>query len=122
MKKIVYYGLAAWLVGAAASCQKDADATPGDCAAAGKIVKTVTAAAGTVFFNTALQQYVIALPEPGTIDVVDYGVVCGTLPSALLPPGTKVRVSGTLREFNSQPVAPAGATFYYFEPTQVAPL
>lgn len=121
MQKIVSYGLAALLLGAAAGCQKDADVTPGDCAAAGKVVKTVTAASGTVSFNTSLQQYVVSLPEPNTIDVVDCGVVCGTLPSALQATGTKVRVSGHLRELSPQPLAPVGTTFYYLETTQISP-
>lgn len=85
------------------------------CAEAGATVRTVTDAAGTVTFDQTLQRYKIMAPEAGTVDVVDVGVVCGTLPEALRKEGAKVRFSGTYKAYPNPPTAPAGYTTYYLE-------
>lgn len=119
MKNNLFLGLSVGALVLLGSCQ---NAKPGDetsgfgtCAAGSKAVRTVTNATGTVSFDSASQQYRISVPQPGTIDVVEVGVVCGSLPSALRKDGTKVSFSGTYKEYASPPSAPAGTTFYYLE-------
>ena len=102
----------------ASSCQKnETELYPPEaaCAPAAKTVKTVTDAAGIVRFNTTLRQYEIAVHQPGTIDVVEVGVVCAALPPGLQADGTKVVVSGTFKEYGQSALSssPAGTTYYY---------
>lgn len=99
-----------------------ADATPADataCAEAGGTVRTVTDVAGSVTFDKALQRYKILAAEPGTADVVNVGVVCGTLPEALRAEGTKVLFSGTYKAYPNPPAVPGGYTTYYLETSAV---
>ncbi|RZK45790.1 MAG: hypothetical protein EOO59_20415 [Hymenobacter sp.] len=80
-------------------------------------MKTVTNAAGIVYYNASNQEYRISIHQPGTYDSVDIGIVCGTLPTALQVDGTPVTVTGTFKEYGqapSQPL-PAGSTYYYLE-------
>lgn len=123
MKKALTYCLLSGLVMATVSCEKD-DAsarTQQLCAPTAKAVKTITQAAGIVYLNPTLQQYVIMVHQPGTIDAVDMGVVCGTLPPALQADGTKVLVTGTFREYGQAPPSPTpvGYTYYYLEITEI---
>lgn len=90
-------------------------ATTTTCPEAGSPVRTVTDVPGTVTFDKALQRYKIMAPEPGTVDVVQMGIVCGTLPEALRAEGSKVVFSGTFKTYPNPPAAPAGYTTYYLE-------
>jgi hypothetical protein len=94
-----------------------------DCAPDSKIVKTVTNAEGVVSFDQAQQQYTILVHQPGTIDVVDVGIVCGTLPTSLQAVGTRVLISGTFKEYGQAPPTPVfiGYTYYYLAITQLSP-
>ncbi len=93
-----------------------------DCAPNNKSVKTVTSANGVVGFDQAKQQYTIRVHQPGTIDVVDIGIVCGPLPASLQAAGTKVLVSGTFKEYGpASSSAPVGYTYYYLTITQLSP-
>lgn len=104
----------------ASSCKKDepdANKTTQTCNVTAKTVKTIAGAAGIVYFNAALQQYVVSVHQPGTIDAVDIGLPCGDLPTGLQQDGKKVTVSGTFKEYGQaapQPL-PAGYTYYYLE-------
>ena len=89
------------------------------CAEAGATVRTVTDAAGTVTFDQALQRYKVMAPEAGTVDVVNVGVVCGTLPAALRQEGANVTFSGTYKAYPNPPAAPGGYTTYYLELSSV---
>lgn len=109
----------------AVGCEKNDVAVEGitDCAPTNKVVKTLTNAAGVVSFDQSQQQYTILVHQPGTIDVVDIGVVCGTLPASLQAAGTRVLVSGTFKEYDKAPTTPvfAGSTYYYLAITQLSP-
>jgi len=118
-KHLTHVALAALLC-FASSCKKDetgANNKTQACNATAKTVKTITSAAGIVYFNATLQQYVVSVHQPGTIDAVDVGVPCGDLPTALQQDGKRVTVSGTFKEYGQaapQPL-PAGYTYYYLE-------
>ena len=120
MPKTLTYAAFGALLCLAASCKKDQTAAyklQQTCAPTAKAVKTITSAAGVVYFNQTLQQYEVSVHQPGTIDAVDVGLVCGTLPPALQANGTKVTVSGTFKEYG-QPAPralPASYTYYYLE-------
>jgi hypothetical protein len=118
MTKTLTYAALVALLCLAGSCKKDEPNVyklTQMCVPATKAVKTITNAAGFVFFNPTLQQYTISVHEPGTIDVVDVGIVCGTLPAALQPDLTKVIVSGTFREYTLSQPGLAGYTYYYLQ-------
>nr|GFD49894.1 hypothetical protein [Tanacetum cinerariifolium] len=102
----------------ASSCKKDdAHKTAQTCNATAKTVKTIAGAAGIVYFNASLQQYVVSVHQPGTIDAVDMGVPCSSLPTNLQKDGTRVIVSGTFKEYGQAAPnpTPAGYTYYYLE-------
>lgn len=106
-----------------AACQSSHIENPttfSPCEATSQPVRTVTAATGTVYRDEASQRYRIHSPQAGTIDVVDIGVVCGTLPQSLQKDGTKVTFSGTYKTYGTPPSAPAGTTFYNLELTKIA--
>lgn len=89
------------------------------CAAGQPPIKTVTDVEGRLFFDATLHQYCIYRALPGTIDRVDIGVLCGTLPDALQQVNSKVVFSGTYKSFDqAQPVAPVGTEYYYLEVTR----
>lgn len=90
-----------------------------NCLEAGATVQTVTDATGTVTFDKVLQRYKILSAAPATIDVVQVGVVCGTLPEALRAEGTRVIFSGIFKTYPNPPAAPAGYTTYYLETSTV---
>ena len=118
MTKTLIYGALSALLLLAASCKKDDDAgykLQETCSPTAKTVKTITDAVGIVYFDQTLQQYQISVHEPGTVDVVAVGVVCGTLPATLQADGTKVLVSGTFKEYGQPVAAPVGYTYYYLE-------
>ena len=120
MKNLVYF-LLTTLLFAAAGCKKDADVVQQLCDPTAKAVKTIANAEGIVYFNQLLQQAVISVHQPGTIDAVDVGVVCGSLPAALRADGTRVLVSGTFKEYGAAPLpsVPVGYTYYYLEVDEV---
>jgi hypothetical protein len=102
------------------SCEKDepnAEKTTQACNATAKTVKTIANAAGIVYFNAALQQYVVSVHQPGTYDSVDVGVPCGDLSTALQKDGARVTVSGTFKEYGQAAPGPTpvGTTYYYLE-------
>lgn len=100
----------------AGGCTRPAEQTTTTaCAEAGATVRTVTNVAGTVTFDQALQRYKIMASEAGTVDAVNVGVVCGTLPEALRQEGAKVTFSGTYKAYPNPPAAPGGYTTYYLE-------
>ncbi len=104
----------------AGGCTRPAEQTTASaCAGAGATVRTVTDAAGMVTFDQALQRYKIMASQAGTIDVVDVGVVCGTLPEAIQQEGVKVVFSGTYKAYPNPPAAPAGYTTYYLEVSSI---
>ncbi len=104
----------------AGGCTRPAEQTTASaCPEAGATVRTVTDVAGTVTFDQTLQRYKIMAHQAGTIDVVDVGVVCGTLPDALRKEGAKVVFSGTYKTYPNPPVAPAGYTTYYLDASSV---
>ncbi|RZK63032.1 MAG: hypothetical protein EOO59_00905 [Hymenobacter sp.] len=80
-------------------------------------MKTVTNAAGIVYYNPTTQEYRVSVPQPGTYDSVDIGVVCGTLPATLQANGTTVLVTGIFKEYDQVPPQPlpVGYTCYYLE-------
>lgn len=102
----------------AGGCTRSAEQTTAT-ACAEAPVRTVTDVAGTVTFDQTLQRYKIMAPQAGTVDVVDVGVVCGTLPEALQKEGAKVVFSGTYKAYPNPPAAPAGYTTYYLEVASV---
>lgn len=126
MTKTLAYAACVALLCLAGSYKKDESETyklTQACAPTAKTVKTITNATGFVYLNATLQQYVVSVHVPGTIDVVDIGVVCGTLPDALQKDGTKVTVSGTFKEYGQpapQPL-PVGYTYYYLEVLSIQP-
>ena len=102
----------------AGGCKKDdASAKTQACSVASNTVKTVTNAAGIVYYNPTTQEYRVSVHQPGTYDSVDSGVVCGTLPAALQADGTTVYVTGTFKEYGQAPPQPlpADSTYYYLE-------
>jgi hypothetical protein len=116
-KNLTHIALAALLC-LASSCEKSEPETyrlAHTCAPAAKVVKTITNAAGFVSFDTNLQQYKISVHEPGTVDVVDVGILCDSLPPALQTAGTKVLVSGTFKEYLLGQPGLGGYTNYYLE-------
>jgi hypothetical protein len=123
MNHIVGYCLLGALLCATSACKKDADTTAQSCASGSPAVKTIASAKGNVVYNQDLQQYLVIVPQPTTIDVADVGVVCaGALPASLQVAGAKVLVSGTFRTYAPQPTnLPAGYTYYYLDLTSVGP-
>lgn len=124
MRISAFLGLIASVTVTLTNCQgskvdKQAASTTA-CDPASKTVRTVTDVAGVVYQDKTSQRYQIHAAQTGTIDVVDVGVVCGTLPSELQKEGTKVVFSGTYKEYGTPPSAPAGTTFYNLELTKVA--
>ena len=117
MKKTSIYLVLSALLCTTASCEKEEATTAQLCAPTAKTVKTITNASGIVYFNTMLMHYVISVHQPGTTDAVDLGIVCGNLPAALQIDGTRVTVSGALKEYGQPAPAPvpAGYTYYYLE-------
>ncbi len=118
MNKNLTYSTLVALLCLASSCEKNEPETyrlQHTCAPAAKVVKTIANAAGFVSFDTNLQQYKISVHEPGTVDVVDVGVLCDALPAALQPEGTKVLVSGTFKEYPLGQPNIGGYTYYYLE-------
>jgi len=120
----ILLGLVASVTVAFTSCQgsnvdKQAASTT-TCDPTSKTVRTVTDVAGVVYRDEPSQRYQIHAAQAGTVDVVDVGVVCGTLPSELQKEGTKVVFSGIYKEYVAPPSAPAGTTFYNLELTKVA--
>ena len=112
--------LALATLGGLSGCARSEQATATTaCAEAGATVRTVTDAAGTVTFDQALQRYKVMAPEAGTVDVVNVGVVCGTLPAALRQEGANVTFSGTYKAYPNPPAAPGGYTTYYLELSSV---
>ena len=124
MRSFLLFGLVASVTVTFTNCQgskvdkQAASATT--CDPASKTVRTVTDVAGVVYQDKPSQRYRIHAAQAGTVDVVDVGVVCGTLPSELQKDGTKVVFSGTYKEYGTPPSAPAGTTFYNLELTKVA--
>ncbi len=118
-KTLLYTALAAVLC-LTSSCDKDEPTAAGKfqaCDASAKPVKTIVNATGFVRLDPTTQQCVVSVHQPGTIDVVDLGIVCGSLPEAFQKDGLKVTVSGTFKEYGQpapQPL-PAGYTYYYLE-------
>ncbi len=122
MKQIFYYCLLGLTLGAATGCQKDADATPEACAPGSPVVQTLANADGIVIYSTAVQQYVVEVPQPTMVDMAGLGVCCTPLPASLQATGTKVRVSGVFRQYGAQPAnQPAGYTYYHLEASQLTP-
>jgi ABC-type Fe3+-hydroxamate transport system substrate-binding protein len=119
LKNIALFALLGATFGGVAGCTRIEQTTTTACAEAGATVRTVTDVAGTVTFDRAIQRYKIMAHEAGTIDVVDVGVVCGTLPDDLRKEGSKVVFSGTYKAYPNPPAAPAGYTTYYLEPSSV---
>jgi len=116
-KNLTYIALAALLC-LASSCKKDdSTAKTQACNITAKTVKTIANAAGIVYFNVTLQQYVVSVHQPGTYDSVDVGVPCSSLPAALQKDGARVAVSGTFKEYGqaAPDPTPAGTTYYYLE-------
>ena len=116
-KNLTHVALAALLC-FASSCKKDdVNKTTQTCNVTAKTVKTIAGAGGIVYFNATLQQYVVSVHQPGTIDAVDVGVPCGALPPALQKDGARVAVSGTFKEYGQAAPGPtpAGTTYYYLE-------
>lgn len=107
------------------SCQTQKEATQaafGSCATTDKTVQTVADVAGTLYLDQPTQQYKIVAAQPGTVDVVAVGLVCGPLPAAWQAPGRdgrKVVFSGTYKEYSPAPSAPAGYTYYHLELSQL---
>ncbi|HET9503129.1 MAG TPA: hypothetical protein VFO93_06290 [Hymenobacter sp.] len=122
-KNLTYAALIALLY-LASSCKKDEPEIyklTQSCAPTAKTVKTITNATGFVRLDAATQQCVVSVHVPGTVDVVDLGVVCGSLPDAIQKDGAKVTVSGTFKEYGQpapQPL-PAGYTYYYLEVSSI---
>ncbi|RZK55131.1 MAG: hypothetical protein EOO59_10820 [Hymenobacter sp.] len=125
MKQALRYCLLGAALCATSACKKDSDTTVVEqsCASGSPAVKTIASVKGTVGYNQNLQQYVVTMPQPTTIDVADVGVFCaGALPASLQAPGTKVVVSGTLRTYAPQPAnLPVGYTYYYLDLASVGP-
>jgi ABC-type Fe3+-hydroxamate transport system substrate-binding protein len=119
LKNIALFALLGATFGGVAGCTRIEQTTTTTCAEAGATVRTVTDVVGTVTFDRAIQRYKIMAHEAGTIDVVDVGVVCGTLPDDLRKEGSKVVFSGTYKAYPNPPAAPAGYTTYYLEPSSV---
>ncbi|UOQ69598.1 hypothetical protein [Hymenobacter volaticus] len=89
------------------------------CAAGLPTVKTVKNVEGRILFDAALRQYCIYRALPGTIDEMDMGVLCGTLPAPLQQVESKVVFSGTYTPYDQvRPAAPVGTHYYYLEVTQ----
>jgi ABC-type Fe3+-hydroxamate transport system substrate-binding protein len=104
----------------AGGCTRPAEHTTAPaCAEAGATVRTVTDVAGMVTFDQSLQRYKIMAHQVGTIDVMDVGVVCGTLPQDLQKEGVKVVFSGTYKAYPNPPAAPAGYTTYYLDASSI---
>ncbi|GAA3989144.1 hypothetical protein [Hymenobacter antarcticus] len=88
--------------------------TSESCAPDKQGVKAVANVEGTIGFNSSLQQYFIRRAIPGTIDSVDFGLLCGAVPANLQVVGTTVLFSGTYKPYDKQPpFGPAGQTYYY---------
>jgi hypothetical protein len=125
MKTTILYCFASLLVGTLESCEKadihtsEAEAALGACATTSKTVRAVTQRKGFVSLDQSTQQYRIFAHQPGTIDVVDVGVVCGSLPASLQVEGYKVVFSGTYKEYKNAPSAPVGYTYYYLELSKI---
>ncbi|MFC6223063.1 hypothetical protein ACFP2F_07410 [Hymenobacter artigasi] len=122
MKTIFSCCLLSGLLFASSGCQKCEEApavTSESCASDKQPVKTVTNVEGTIGFEPALQQYYVRRVIPGTYDSVDFGMLCGTLPTNLQRVGNQVLFSGTYKPYDKQPpLGPAGRTFYYLEVTK----
>lgn len=95
--------------------QEEVYFTAAPCSSDNRAVRTLTNVEGKVRFDQTLQQYTIWAHQPGTVDVVSIGVVCGTLSKAIQAEELKISFSGTYKEYSQPPVAPAGYTYYYLE-------
>lgn len=79
----------------------------------------VTNVEGRIFFDATLHQYCIYRALPGTIDVVDISVLCGSLPAVLQQVDSKVDFSRLYKSFEQvHPAAPVGTQYYYLEVTR----
>ena len=97
-------------------CEEGPDMRSESCAPDKQAVKTVANVEGTIGYEPTLRQYFIRRFIPGTIDSVDYGLLCGTVPANLQVVGAKVLFSGAYKPYDKQPPAgPAGQTYYYLE-------
>ncbi|GAB2470007.1 hypothetical protein GCM10011375_40860 [Hymenobacter qilianensis] len=62
-----------------------------------------------------MDRYLIYSSQPGTIDVVAIGVVCGDLPEGLKQVGKEVVFSGIYKNYTPASMPPVGHTWYYLE-------
>jgi hypothetical protein len=119
MKTFTTCCLLSGLLVASSGCQKDNGdpvISTESCVPFQQPVKVVTDVEGTVGFHAMLQQYFIQRTIPGTYDSVDFGLLCGTVPTSLQVVGKKVRFSGTYKPYDKpRPAGPVGGTFYYLE-------
>ena len=101
-------------------CEEGPDTNSQSCAADKQAVKTVANVEGTIGYEPTLRQYFIRRFIPGTIDSVDYGLLCGTVPANLQVVGARVLFSGAYKPYDKQPPAgPAGQEYYYLELSSV---
>jgi hypothetical protein len=118
MKSIFTYGLSVLLL-LAGGCQKSEDTpelTSESCVPDKQPVKTVTDVEGIIGFHPILNQYYIRRAIPGTYDSVDFGMLCGTVPTQLQVVDKKVLFSGTYKDYDKpSPAVVGGQTFYYLQ-------
>jgi hypothetical protein len=118
MKSIFTYGLGALLL-LAGGCQKSEDTpelTSESCVPDKQPVKTVTDVEGIIGFHPILNQFYIRRVIPGTYDSVDFGMLCGTVPTQLQVVDKKVLFSGTYKDYDKpSPAVVGGQTFYYLQ-------
>lgn len=118
MKSIFTYTLGTLLF-LTEGCQKSENSptiTSKSCVPDKQPVKTVTDVEGTIGFHPILNQYYIRRTIPETYDSVDFGMLCGTVPTQLKVVGKKVLFSGTYKDYDKpSPAVVGGQTFYYLE-------
>lgn len=100
-------------------CNKDADQDQHFCSIPRALGDTIVQRTGTVSYYDRYKRHAIVLDSAinNNIDNSYIGLVC-SLPTALQIPGTKVMVSGTLKNFNAaENVRPVmgGEQLYYLD-------
>jgi len=120
MKTAIICCICTALLCVAGSCKKEAPASLfGSCATNFPTVKSATDLDGMIGFSSSANKYYISYHQPGTYDVVDAGVLCGTVPDSLQTVGKRVVFSGQYKVYENPPQATAGTTFYYLDLSKI---